>query len=260
MTTIDGLAGRVAEARANAGHPIVVGVSGFGGSGKSSLAAALTAALPGAVGLRGDDFLDPVQSHHRSSDWAGVERARLADEVLRPFREGRPTTFRPFDWASRALGAPRPVPSGDILIVDLIGLLHPDLDGLLDLSMWCDVDLTTATAWGKARDARLGRNHDHLWDEVWVPNERDFVERFDPRRRADLIVAPLPAGRFRRRLSRGGSRLGSLVMRIGYRTRSSSASTCRSGPASACPGAAGSGASQLVSPRRSRSRTPRPYR
>lgn len=152
----------------------------------------MTSALGGVVRVRGDDFLDPVLSHTRSTDWAGVERRRLADEVLRPFRESRASTYRPFDWGLRSLGVPRPIPSGDVLVVDLIGLLHPELDDMLDLAIWCDVDLDTATAWGKARDARLGRTHDRLWDEIWVPNERDFVERFDPRRRADLVVAPLP--------------------------------------------------------------------
>ncbi len=83
-------------------------------------------------------------------------------------------------------------PKGDVVIVDLIGLLHPEIDDVLDLKIWCDVDLATATAWGKARDARFGRAHDRLWDEVWVPNEIDFVGRFDPRRRADVILAPLP--------------------------------------------------------------------
>lgn len=196
MTHLEALVETVAETKEIAGHPIAIGISGFGGSGKSSLAAALASALAGAVQVRGDDFLDPVLSHRRSTDWAGVERIRLADEVLSPFREGRASTFRPFDWRSRSLGAPQPVPRGDVVIVDLIGLLHPELDDVLDLKFWCDVDLGTATAWGKARDAQFGRVHEQLWDEVWVPNEIDFVERFDPRRRADLILAPLPLNGF----------------------------------------------------------------
>lgn len=192
MTSLHNLAEAVARARATSAHPIVVGISGFGGSGKSSLAAALTRAVAGTVQVRGDDFLDPVLSHARSTGWAGVERRRLADEVLHPFREGRESTFRPFDWGLRALGTPQPTPSGDVLVVDLIGLLHPEIEDVLDLAIWCDVELETATAWGKARDARFKRDNDRLWDEIWVPNERDFAERFDPRQRADLVVAPLP--------------------------------------------------------------------
>lgn len=75
------LVARVHRRREDAGRPIVVGISGFGGAGKSTLARALVDALPDAVRMRGDDFLDPQRVHRRSADWDGVERARLVDEV-----------------------------------------------------------------------------------------------------------------------------------------------------------------------------------
>lgn len=139
--------------------------------------------------MRGDDFLDPVRSHHRSSDWDGVERERLATEVLVPFRERRASAFRRFDWTSRSLGAAEPVPAGDVLVVDLVGLFHPDILSVLDLTVWCDVDLATAQARGMQRDERLGRDHSALWTDVWVPNERDFEARFSPRERAEILFA-----------------------------------------------------------------------
>lgn len=174
-----------------ADDPITVGISGFGGSGKSSLASALTSALPSCISMRGDDFLDPTRTHQRSKNWDGVERARLVSQVLSPFRSGRSSTFRRFDWRIRALGEPEPVPRGDIILVDLIGLFHPETEPHLDMRVWCDVDIATSTAWGKARDVRLGRDHTKLWDEIWVPNEIDFVAAFQPRRMADLIVPPV---------------------------------------------------------------------
>lgn len=185
---LDAVLERVSTARAAAGRPIVVGISGYCGAGKSTLARALVVRGGGTVRIRGDDFLDPVRSHLRSSDWNGVERGRLADEVLRPFREGRPSEFRPYDWSAGRLGAPSPVPSAEVLVVDLIGLFHPEAVGLLDLRVWVDVDLETAARRGKARDEALGRRHDRLWDEVWVPNERDFARRFRPREHAHLVV------------------------------------------------------------------------
>ena len=166
---------------------VVVGVSGFAGSGKSTLTRRLAASIEGSARIRGDDFLDPHRSHQRSSDWDGVERIRLRREVLDPFRQGRPGQFRRFDWSTRQLGPPEPIPHAQVLLVDGIGLFHPELDGVFDFAIWVDLDPGTATERGKARDRELGRNHDRLWDEVWVPNDRDFLARFDPRATADLL-------------------------------------------------------------------------
>ncbi|PZE69836.1 uridine kinase [Curtobacterium sp. MCBD17_021] len=182
----DALLEHVRTLRASARSPIVVGVSGHCGSGKSTLARALVDHMPGAVRIRGDDFLDPTRSHRRSTDWDGVERLRLGSEVLEPHRAGRTGSFRRFDWSTRALGRPEPLPVTDVLVVDLIGLFHPEVRSFLDLTVWCDVDLDEAARRGMARDHELGRAHDDLWRDVWIPNDRAFAERFGPRDSADV--------------------------------------------------------------------------
>lgn len=169
-------------------RPITVGISGYGGSGKSTLTRSLVASVPGSIRMRGDDFLDPVRSHQRSDDWGGVERERLAREVLIPFQSSTASQFRRFDWDRGELAEPEPLSLGDVLIVDLIGLFHPESLPLLDLTIWMDVELDTATERGKARDRRHGHQHDRLWDEIWVPNERDFEERFAPRSSAQILI------------------------------------------------------------------------
>jgi uridine kinase len=181
---------RVIETRREAAQrPIVVGVSGYCGSGKSTLARQIVARLADAVRMRGDDFLDPTRSHKRSSNWDGVERSRLVSEVLEPVRERRAGTFRRYDWSRKELGAPESLPFAEILTVDLIGLFHPDALSAIDLAIWCDVDLETSAQRGMARDAKLGRDHEALWREIWVPNERDFQEQFAPRSRADILYS-----------------------------------------------------------------------
>ncbi|MFC3298007.1 hypothetical protein ACFOD2_17695 [Clavibacter michiganensis subsp. insidiosus] len=74
-------------------------------------------------------------------------------------------------------------------MVDLIGLLHPEARPWIDLAVWCDVDLATASARGMSRDARLGRDHDALWRDVWIPDERDFDAGFAPRASADVLIS-----------------------------------------------------------------------
>jgi uridine kinase len=172
--------------------PSVVGISGYGGSGKSTLAIWLTRVVPGCVRVRGDDFLEPTRSHHRSPNWDGVDRDRLAEEVLDPFRRGEPGQHRPYDWSRRRLGDPVANPEGTVLVVDLVGLFHPAVLDRLDIRVWMDVDLATATARGLARDASLGRDHGGLWRDVWVPNEQDFERNFSPRDAATHLLLDNP--------------------------------------------------------------------
>jgi uridine kinase len=188
LAGIEELAGRI-EALRRTQARTVVAISGFGGAGKSTLTKTL-AAEPGWTRLRGDDFLDPMRSHLRSTDWDGVERTRLRDEVLAPFRRGEQVRFRPFDWSTGALGSVTELPDTEVLLVDAIGILHPDLEGCFDLSVWVDVDLETAGERGRERDRRNGSQHDELWTEVWLPNDRDFAARFDPMSRAGVRYVP----------------------------------------------------------------------
>lgn len=181
------LASQIETRRAELGRAVVVGISGYGGSGKSTLARQLCALIPGAVRMRGDDFLDPARSQVRSSDWDGVERGRLVSQVVLPVREGRASEFQRWDWDRGELSAFEPLPPAEVMIVDVIGLFHPDALPALDVTVWCDVDLATATSRGMLRDERLGRDHAALWREVWEPNERDFEHRFAPREHAEFL-------------------------------------------------------------------------
>jgi uridine kinase len=185
---IDEVVARVLALRRAHDRRITIGVSGYGGAGKSTIARRLEALLPQSYRLRGDDFLDPARSHLRSRDWNGFERERLVDTVLRPFRDGRPCTFRRFDWSAGYLGPSEKLPETPIMIVDAVGLFHPITQPFIDLAVWVDVDAATAMARGKQRDRELGRDHDHLWDGVWAPNDADFDECFAPRDRADILV------------------------------------------------------------------------
>ena len=189
MAGFDEVLAAIRRARTRSSR-IVVGVSGYGGAGKSTLARRLLEVVPDSARVRGDDFLVPARTRERSPDWSAVDRDRLRTEVLEPFRAGRPAVVRPLDWGSGTLGSPEPLPVASVLIVDAVGLFHPDLDALLDLRVWVDVDLETATERGRARDRRRGDADTGVWDAVWAPNERDFAERFAPRERADLRYDP----------------------------------------------------------------------
>jgi uridine kinase len=167
---------------------VAVGLSGYAGAGKSVLARRLVNELDDAVRVRGDDFLDPPRVHRRSPDWDGVERRRLLAEVLEPFRNGETVAVKTLDWATGRLGEPTPLPRASVLIVDSVGIFHPELLPWFDLTVWVDVDLQLAQTRGMARDRAAGHDHDRLWTEVWSPNDREFEQVFSSKAQADLRV------------------------------------------------------------------------
>lgn len=192
MTAVGDIATAIEPLRAELGR-VVVAISGYAGAGKSVLARRLVDVVDGAVRVRGDDFLDPPRVHHRSSDWDGVERQRMRTELLEPFRAGRPAVIRPLDWSTGRLGAATPLPHGSVLVVDSIGIFHPELLPWFDLTVWVDADLEVAQQRGMARDRTSGLDHDALWTDVWTPNDREFEQTFSPRPVADLVYVSQPS-------------------------------------------------------------------
>jgi uridine kinase len=185
MSDVDDIVAAIERSRDSLDR-VAVGISGYAGAGKSVLARRLVDLVDDAIRLPGDDYLDPARVHRRSTDWDGVDRRRMRTEALEPFRAGRDVLLRPLDWSTGQLGEPTPLPRASVLVVDAIGIFHPDLLPWLDLTVWVDTDLQLARSRGLARDRAAGRDHDRLWTEVWTPNDHEFEQTFAPAKRADL--------------------------------------------------------------------------
>lgn len=184
------IAHRVTSLAATVNRPLMLGISGFGGAGKSTLAQALLELMPGSQVVPGDQFLLSRPPTARSDDWASVDRERLRTQVMLPIRRGQAPHYQVYDWAAGALGGWLAV-TGSPVIVEGLGLFHPDIVGHFDLRVWIDVDLDTATSWGMERDKTVYDNpQTQLWEEVWKPNDADFFRRFRPDRAADVWYVP----------------------------------------------------------------------
>lgn len=168
--------------------PMIVAVSGFGGSGKSTFAQLLGSDIDAPViGL--DSFIkDRMLADY--SLWNLMDFDRLEREVLMPFSEGKsPVAHGHFDWEKNAIGEIREVSHDGRIIVEGVGLFRPHLSMYFEYKIWVDCPLEEAIARGKKRDREEYHNpQDEAWEGIWKKNDLEYLNAFNPKDAADVII------------------------------------------------------------------------
>lgn len=161
-----------------AGRTVWVGIDGCGAAGKTSLAAAVAAAVPSAVVVHVDDFSGP---RIREWDWT-----RFDAEVVQPLLAGRPARYQRWDWDIDAGAEWHDIEPGHVVVVEGVSATRREVRVPWDLTIWVDAPRQVRLARARERDgaAMLAR-----WLEDWMPSEEAYVAREHPQDRVDLIVA-----------------------------------------------------------------------
>lgn len=192
-TTYDDLVARVRDLVDTSETVPVVGVSGHGGAGKSTLAARLAADLGfGEDQVVGTDAFyattcGPDAGLWEQHDWPGLEAVvRGARSLPRPGR-----LRYDYRWWGGQVGI-EDVAMPPVLVVEGIRLLGARSDDWFDLGVWIDMGPEEAGARAKARNRLQGddRAELDLWDTKWIPEGRDYERAERPRERADVVVGP----------------------------------------------------------------------
>jgi uridine kinase len=189
LTGFAELAEQVRAAPARLGTTRLVCVDGPAGSGKTTFAARLAAALgPRTAVLHMDDVY---------AGWTldgAVER--LTAGVLVPLADGRPGSYHRYDWAAeRFADAATELAVPEVLVVEGCGSSPRSLDGWMTLRVWVEAPQQVRLARGLTRDGDHLADHWHRWQQA----EAAEFAREDTRARADLRVdggAAAPAGGF----------------------------------------------------------------
>lgn len=154
-----------------------VGVDGFGGAGKTTLAARLAAALPRVVVVHIDDFAGPGIVEW---DWA-----RCRTQLLAPLLDGRPARYQVWDWDADTGGDWVEVGPGGIVVLEGVSATRQELDAPWDLTVWVEAPADLRRARALERDgARTWR----IWEQQWIPTEQAYAARERPWERVDLVV------------------------------------------------------------------------
>ncbi|MFJ6855073.1 uridine kinase [Streptomyces sp. NPDC091271] len=160
----------------------LIAVDGHAGSGKSTFADRLAAALGDTPVLR----LDDLATHEELFAWTD----RLRAQVLAPLSRGEPARYAPYDWTARRFGPPRTLDPAPVILIEGVGAgraaVRPFLAGLL----WIEGESEASWEQGRLRD---GPGLSDFWDGWTVAEHRHFAD--DPSYPfADAVIRRMPTG------------------------------------------------------------------
>jgi uridine kinase len=170
------LADRVKSLRPSCGPVRLVAVDGPAGSGKTTFANRLGAALDCQV-IHSDDF--PVPWEEGPGGWFHA----LESQVLRPLERGLPGGFRRYDWVRGEYAEPVTVPAAPVLVIEGVGTARASVSRLLAYTVWVEAPEAVRLRRVLERD---GPELEPRWRE-WFAAERAWFAEDRTRDRADLI-------------------------------------------------------------------------
>jgi uridine kinase len=161
----------VAAVQARGVEPLLVGIGGHGGAGKTTLARMIDRAQ--------------IVSTDEFWDGEGFDIERLRREVVEPLSRGATATFSSYDWVARETRGSREVVPRGVIVVEGVCALHRRLRAAYAVRAWVDAPYEVRLARGVARDGEAARS---TWVDVWMPSEDRYVAADDPVSAADVVL------------------------------------------------------------------------
>lgn len=180
------LAAHLASLAAPTGRTSIIAVDGRSGGGKSTFAARLAEALPGAVHVITDDFA----WHAPMFAWSPL----VLEGLVAPLAAGRDVHYRPPAWDIHERAGAIEVPAtATVVVLEGVGAGCRELADAVDAVIWVQSDFAEAERRGIARDIAHGENGDEaastaFWHD-WMAAELAYQDAQRPWTRADVVVA-----------------------------------------------------------------------
>ncbi|WP_440896727.1 uridine kinase family protein [Amphibacillus sp. Q70] len=169
------------------GQPIVIGIDGTAGSGKSYLAAQLAEKYDVQV-FHMDDFFLPkeLKTKERLNQPGGnVHYERFLQEVLEPLKQRRSVRYQPYDCQVSDYGEEFEMLPKQINLIEGVYCFHPLLESFYDWKVLLKVDSKTQE---KRILQREGNDKLEIFLNRWIPLEKHYFQTFEIEKNVDVII------------------------------------------------------------------------
>lgn len=152
------IADLIAEAsrrEAHLGRTRLILIDGPAGSGKTTLAERIGAAV-GAQVVHGDDIYE---------GWDGLETMLpiLEGKIIRPLVDGSDAAFQAWDWHASARGSMIDVPASDWLVIEGVGVAQRSVRPFASLVLFVEAPWSERLRRGIERDGEAVRDEWERW-------------------------------------------------------------------------------------------------
>lgn len=161
---------------------LLIGIDGFGGSGKSTVAKFLRVNLANASIVEMDDFYSPSLQR--------ADYARVKQQVLEPLARNEKASYQIYEWKTDSLSEFHEIIPGGIIIIEGVYSINKDLAANYDVKIWVDCPAEVGAARGIERDKfEDGIDKTDKWLNIWMPKEKEYVAIEKPQEYADYIIS-----------------------------------------------------------------------
>lgn len=162
-------------------HPIIIGIDGRSGAGKTTLAIEL------ATRLREHHSVRLFHLEDIYPGWNGLSEGmrRYLTTVLEPFRRGEAAQWHAWNWADNHEGRMRSSEPAEFVIAEGVGACFAAARPLLDVGIWIEAPEPDRRRQALVRD---GDTYVPFWDQ-WAAQETAWLADDDVAAAADVVIA-----------------------------------------------------------------------
>ena len=160
---------------------MLIGIDGVGGAGKTTLSNFLKENLPNLTIVQLDDFY--------STKLNRADRTRVLKQVIQPLEKDIQARYQIFDWVADSLTDWFAIEPGGLVVIEGVSALHTDFVESYDFRVWIECFPSVGFKRGVRRDKiRDGVDNTDKWVNIWMPEEKEYIEQQDPKQHADFVL------------------------------------------------------------------------